>query len=134
MTSRRDWQLQQLGITQWALRRPAALKGEIALTLPEHIRLTIVTDTPAALDEPFLQDVLRALRVAEHEVFSLTPDRVAMLPAGSHCNSWYLGVQPGAALSGAQLHSPGLPELLNSAEARSALWRQICEHEQDFFS
>ncbi|EBQ2094052.1 DNA polymerase III subunit psi, partial [Salmonella enterica subsp. enterica serovar Give] len=22
MTSRRDWQLQQLGITQWALRRP----------------------------------------------------------------------------------------------------------------
>ncbi|MCU3050860.1 DNA polymerase III subunit psi, partial [Enterobacter roggenkampii] len=25
MTSRRDWQLQQLGITQWALRRPTAL-------------------------------------------------------------------------------------------------------------
>ncbi len=22
MTSRRDWQLQQLGITQWSLRRP----------------------------------------------------------------------------------------------------------------
>ncbi|EDD6876593.1 DNA polymerase III subunit psi, partial [Salmonella enterica subsp. enterica serovar Typhimurium] len=28
MTSRRDWQLQQLGITQWALRRPGALQGE----------------------------------------------------------------------------------------------------------
>ncbi len=28
MTSRRDWQLQQLGITQWALRRPTALQGE----------------------------------------------------------------------------------------------------------
>ncbi|WP_252402056.1 DNA polymerase III subunit psi, partial [Escherichia coli] len=24
MTSRRDWQLQQLGITQWSLRRPGA--------------------------------------------------------------------------------------------------------------
>ncbi|MGQ7094625.1 DNA polymerase III subunit psi, partial [Escherichia coli] len=26
MTSRRDWQLQQLGITQWSLRRPGALQ------------------------------------------------------------------------------------------------------------
>lgn len=34
MTSRRDWQLQQLGITQWALRRPGALQGEIAISLP----------------------------------------------------------------------------------------------------
>ena len=29
MTSRRDWQLQQLGITQWSLRRPGALQGEL---------------------------------------------------------------------------------------------------------
>lgn len=28
MTSRRDWQLQQLGITQWSLRRPGALRGD----------------------------------------------------------------------------------------------------------
>lgn len=34
MTSRRDWQLQQLGITQWALRRPTALRGEIAISIP----------------------------------------------------------------------------------------------------
>lgn len=33
MTSRRDWQLQQLGITQWSLRRPRALQGEIAISL-----------------------------------------------------------------------------------------------------
>nr|VUD28169.1 DNA polymerase III psi subunit [Raoultella sp. NCTC 9187] len=28
MTSRRDWQLQQLGITQWSLRRPGALQAK----------------------------------------------------------------------------------------------------------
>lgn len=28
MTSRRDWQLQQLGITQWSLRRPARCRGD----------------------------------------------------------------------------------------------------------
>lgn len=32
MTSRRDWQLQQLGITQWSLRRPGALQ-EIAIAI-----------------------------------------------------------------------------------------------------
>ncbi|MCW0134959.1 DNA polymerase III subunit psi [Escherichia coli] len=31
MTSRRDWQLQQLGITQWSLRRPGALQGRLRL-------------------------------------------------------------------------------------------------------
>lgn len=31
MTSRRDWQLQQLGITQWSLRRPGALQGRLPL-------------------------------------------------------------------------------------------------------
>ncbi|VTO18296.1 DNA polymerase III psi subunit [Klebsiella variicola] len=45
MTSRRDWQLQQLGITQWSLRRPGALQGEIAISLPEHIRLVMVAET-----------------------------------------------------------------------------------------
>ncbi len=35
MTSRRDWQLQQLGITQWSLRRPGALQGEIAIAIPD---------------------------------------------------------------------------------------------------
>lgn len=38
MTSRRDWQLQQLGITQWSLRRPGALQGEIAIAIPAHAR------------------------------------------------------------------------------------------------
>ena len=54
MTSRRDWQLQQLGITQWSLRRPGALQGEIAISLPEHIRLVMVAETPPSLTEPLI--------------------------------------------------------------------------------
>ncbi|MCX2622778.1 DNA polymerase III subunit psi, partial [Klebsiella pneumoniae] len=61
MTSRRDWQLQQLGITQWSLRRPGALQGEIAISLPEHIRLVMVAETPPSLTEPLIGDILRAL-------------------------------------------------------------------------
>ena len=91
MTSRRDWQLQQLGITQWSLRRPGALQGEIAISIPAHVRLVMVAAQLPALTEPLMSDILRALTVSQDQVLQLTPDRVAMLPQGSRCNSWRLG-------------------------------------------
>jgi len=133
MTSRRDWQLQQLGITQWTLRRPAALQGEIAISLPAHIRLVMVSPTLPTLSDPLVSDVLRALTVTEDQVLQLTPDRVAMLPPESQCNSWWLGVEAQQALAGAQVTTPTVDELRTNPAARAALWQQICEHEHDFF-
>ncbi|WEF27507.1 DNA polymerase III subunit psi [Klebsiella aerogenes] len=133
MTSRRDWQLQQLGITQWSLRRPAALQGEIAISLPEHIRLVMVAETPPSLTEPLISDVLRALSLRAEQVLQLTPDRVAMLPQNSRCNSWRLGCEAPLSLAGAQVSTPVFDELQTSAPARIALWQQICAHEHDFY-
>jgi DNA polymerase III psi subunit len=79
MTSRRDWQLQQLGITQWALRRPTALQGEIAISIPAHVRLVMVAEELPALNEPLIGDVLRSLKLTSDQVLQLTPERVAML-------------------------------------------------------
>ena len=75
MTSRRDWQLQQLGITQWALRRPTALRGEIAISIPAHVRLVMVADAPPALNEPLIEDVLRSLKVTNDQVLQLAHGR-----------------------------------------------------------
>ena len=111
MTSRRDWQLQQLGITQWSLRRPGALQGEIAISLPEHIRLVMVAETPPSLTEPLIGDILRALAVTPDQVLQLTPEPLA----------------------GAQVSTPAFDELQTSAPARRALWQQICAHEHDFY-
>ncbi|MGR7043608.1 DNA polymerase III subunit psi [Klebsiella aerogenes] len=133
MTSRRDWQLQQLGITQWSLRRPGALQGEIAISLPEHIRLVMVAETPPSLTEPLISDILRALSIRADQVLQLTPDRVAMLPQNSRCNSWRLGCETLLSLAGAQVSTPVFDELQSSAPARIALWQQICAHEHDFY-
>ncbi|MBV7406763.1 DNA polymerase III subunit psi [Enterobacter sp. ENT03] len=133
MTSRRDWQLQQLGITQWALRRPAALQGEIAISLPAHIRLVMVSSTLPALTEPLIGDVMRALTVTPDQVLQITPERIAMLPAGSRCNCWLLGADENVALEGVKVTSPPFDELRVNPAARAALWQQICEHEHDFF-
>ena len=133
MTSRRDRQLQQLGITQWTLRRPSVLQGEIAISLPAHIRLVMVAEELPSLTEPLVNDVLRALAVTPDQVLLLTPDRVAMLPEGGRCNSWRLGESEPVALEGAQVSSPAFEQLRTSAAARTSLWQQICAHEHDFF-
>lgn len=131
--SRRDWQLQQLGITQWVLRRPTALQGEIAVSLPAGVRLVMVAETLPALNDPLVKDILRSIALSPDQVMQLTPERAAMMPPDSRCNSWRLGVEQPLTLSGAQLASPALDELYHNGNARQALWQQICEHEHDFF-
>ncbi|MEN5016893.1 DNA polymerase III subunit psi [Erwinia sp. Eh17-17] len=134
MSSRRDWLLQQMGITQYTLRRPRALQGEIAVTLPAETRLVIVAETPPALDDPLVKDVLRALELQDAQVQVLTPDRLAMLPDDACCHSWRLGLDAPVPLAGTQLASPLLAELYHNADAKRALWLQICQHESDFFT
>ena len=130
MTSRRDWQLQQLGITQWSLRRPGALQGEIAIAIPAHVRLVMVANDLPALTDPLVSDVLRALTVSPDQVLQLTPEKIAMLPQGSRCNSWRLGTDEPLSLEGAQVASPALTDLRANPTARAALWQQICTYEQ----
>ncbi len=134
MTSRRDWQLQQLGITQWVLRRPTALQGEIAILLPAHIRLVMVAEPTPALTTPLMSDLLRALGVSPDQVLPLTPDRVEMLPPESACLSLWLGVEPLPSLAGTALRTQTLDALRQDPAARAALWQQICEHEHDLFT
>ncbi|VDZ54604.1 DNA polymerase III subunit psi [Citrobacter freundii] len=133
MTSRRDWQLQQLGITQWSLRRPGALQGEIAISIPAHVRLVMVAAQLPALTEPLMSDILRALTVSPDQVLQLTPDRVAMLPQGSRCNSWRLEPKSRCCWRALRSRVLRLNELRENPAARAALWQQICAYEHDFF-
>lgn len=133
MASRRDWLLQQMGITQWTLRKPSVLQGEVAVSLPDNTRLLIVADVLPTGDDPLITDVLRTLALAAPQVYHLTPEQVTMLPEGTHCNTWRLGINEPLAVEGAQLSSPALSELYQNAGAKRALWQQICENEQHFY-
>ncbi|WP_409310311.1 DNA polymerase III subunit psi [Pectobacterium sp. B1J-3] len=134
MESTRDRLLQQLGITQWTLRRPTVLQGEIAVTLPAEVRMVIVSAEPLADNEPLLDDVLRSLALTPTQIYRLTPQQVEMLPQNARCHCWTLGVTEPITLQGIRLTSPLLSELHQNADAKRALWQQICEHEHDIFS
>lgn len=134
MSSRRDWLLQQMGITQYTLRRPRALKGEVSLSLPEQTRLLIVAEVPPLLSDPIIGDVLRAMQVKADDVVLLTPDQLAMLPDDLQYASWCLGLTLPAPLPGSHITSPVLAELYHNADAKRALWQQISQYESDFFT
>jgi len=88
MASKRDWLLQQLGITQWTLRRPGVLQGEVAVSLPPDVRLLVVAQPLPEHNDPLFCDVLRSLGLTPAQTYGLTPDQVAMLPEDTECNSW----------------------------------------------
>ena len=133
MTTRRDWLLDQLGITQWTLRRPSALSGEVAVVLPPGIRLLVVSAVPPPADHPFVGDVARSLGLSWQQLYLLTPEQVMMLPEEIECHSWWLGLEAPPALSGSSFSTPPLTELQGNAAAKRHLWQQICRYEQDFF-
>ena len=93
----------------------------------------MVAEELPALNEPLIGDVLRSLKLTSDQVLRLTPERVAMLPPESRCNSWRIGETTDISLQGSQICSPALDELKANPKARSALWQQICEYEHDFF-
>ncbi|NIH15794.1 DNA polymerase III subunit psi [Serratia symbiotica] len=133
MASKRDWLLQQLGITQWALRRPGVLQGEVAVSLSPEVRLLIVAQALPDPHDLLFCDVLRSLGLTPAQTYGLTPYQMAMLPEDTECNSWRMGMEEPLAVVGAQLYSPALAELSQDPRAKRALWHQICHHEQYFY-
>lgn len=133
MASKRDWLLQQLGITQWVLRRQGVLRGPVAVSLSPEVRLLIVAQALPDSHNLLFCDVLRSLGLTPAQTYGLTPDQVAMLPEDTECNSWRLGVEEPLAVVGAQLYSPALAELSQDPRAKRALWQQIYHYEQYFY-
>lgn len=132
-SSLRDQQMQQLGITQYQLRRPAVLQGEVAVLIPAQTRLVIVAEQLPALTEPLLVDIIRAAGLRHDNVYYLTAERAVMLPQETQCALWLLGDVDVNASGEVKLTSQPFNELSNSAAEKRALWQQLYQYEHYFF-
>lgn len=122
---RRNWLLQQLGITQWKLRHPAILQGTVKITLPTHIRLLLVSDPPLPVDHPLVTDVARSMALTPAQLYGVTPEQVMMLSGSIFCHCWWLGLEVMRDFDGMSFHTPSLAVLLGDAGAKRELWRRI---------
>ena len=137
-TSRRDWQLQQMGIKQYQLRRPTALHGEVAIVLPDSVRVILLAPVAPAVTSSLWSDILRAMSLNQEQVYCLVPEQAMMIPENTHCIFWLMGLDelpelPAFVADLPTLTSPSLAELANSPDAKRALWQQICHDEYNFF-
>lgn len=132
MTSRRDWQLQQLGITQWSLRHTARCRGDCHCD-PGTRPSGDGGKRSSRPDRSFSERCSARINRQPRPGAATDARKIAMLPQGSRCNSWRLGTDEPLSLEGAQVASPALTELRANPTARAALWQQICTYEHDFF-
>ncbi|WP_457913438.1 DNA polymerase III subunit psi [Candidatus Gillettellia adelgis] len=133
MTEKRNWFLQQIGITQWTLRHPHLLQNEVAIILSPEVHLLIVAHVLPNPHDPLFCDVLRSLGLTPVQTYSLMPEQVKVLPKNIKCNSWWLGVDEPLLMDGIQLHSKALAQLSQNPQAKRALWDQIYHYEQYFY-
>lgn len=87
--SRRDVLLQQMGISQWQLVRPEALKGAMNITVAERIRLVIISQQNL-LQQPVVQDVLRSLNLDSEQVLNITFEQLTYLQVNHKVSYWLL--------------------------------------------
>lgn len=123
-----------MGITQYQLRRPRVLQGEIAVTLAPDTRLVMVAEHAPALQEPLIRDVLHALNIQPSQVMTLTPEQLPMLPEQLDCAGWLLGVESEYTFNGITFSTAVFNELISSGAAKRALWQQMCNHDSHLFS
>ncbi|MGV6989809.1 DNA polymerase III subunit psi [Testudinibacter sp. P80/BLE/0925] len=130
MPARRARLLQQMGIDQWTLRRPQALKGAAAIAVAENIKLLLVSEQSPA--DSLLADLYRALGIRAAQCLIINSEQLNRLKITHSPALWLVGETP--ELSGqTQTALQALPHiqtddwqtLLQNPQAKRRLWQQL---------
>jgi len=133
-SARRDWYLNHLGITQYDLRNPQALRGEIVTMLSDDTRLVIVAESFYP-ELPFFNDIVNAANLTKTSWFFIKPTKATLLPDNLNCIIWIMGIKPTinlTAKSSAIIHTESLTNLMNSTSNKRLLWQKLCQYDHYF--
>ena len=129
--SRRDVLLQQMGISQWQLVRPEALKGAMNITVAEPIRLIIISQQNL-LQQPVVQDVLRSLTLNSEQVLNITFEQLTYLQVNHEVSYWLLSKNTSKNDRTLPLQQPlnvwqsdDLEEFKQNPQAKRQFWQTI---------
>ncbi|HCM61882.1 MAG TPA: DNA polymerase III subunit psi [Morganella sp. (in: Bacteria)] len=129
--TRRDRMLAQMGITQWTLRQPQRLKGELSVQIPASARLLIITDEQTDLTCDLFSDIFRCLNITADDVYCIAPENIQSIPGQTSCLCWLPGVDADLPDTLPLLHTPSLANLYQDVQAKRGLWTQIYQHDQN---
>ncbi|WP_392553360.1 DNA polymerase III subunit psi [Orbus wheelerorum] len=132
-----DWYLNQLGITQYILRKPTVMKGEASINIANNIRLIIVSQS--APDDKIFYDILKAINVKKEDCLILSPAQLFMPLNQLNHVIWFINENiPDSWKSAHTLNDKAiietttLSELAQSPNLKRQLWRTLCQYENYF--
>ncbi|MEI9533842.1 DNA polymerase III subunit psi [Moellerella wisconsensis] len=130
--TRRDKLLKSMGITQWILRHPSALKGERGVNIPESAKLIIIADDGIDLNNQLLKDIFQAIKIDKTDIVCIDSEQLDMLPSPVSVPCWVCGDSRIPETKSALITSPALAKLSISSEAKRSLWKQIYQNDENF--
>ncbi|MCK3658800.1 DNA polymerase III subunit psi [Pasteurellaceae bacterium Pebbles2] len=131
--NRQDLLLNQMGISQWRLRRPDALKGAVNVVVGDNVRLIVLAETPLLAQDPFVRDVLRSAEISPEDSLFLDFNQAAHLRVNQDSHYWLLSQNQSEIDRTLPLclrpislwQSPDLTTLKQDPSAKRSLWQAI---------
>ncbi|MDC2826262.1 DNA polymerase III subunit psi [Rodentibacter pneumotropicus] len=129
---RRNLLLKEMGITQWALRRPEVFQGLVGITVAEHIRFVVVSDENLS-KFPLFEDVLMSLQIKQEDCLCLNYEQIQHLELKHSVRYWLLAENmekidrtlPYCLNAEGIYRSPSYRDFQSSPSAKRELWQQI---------
>jgi len=132
-----DWYLNQLGVTQYILRKPTVMKGEASINITNNIRLIIVSQSVP--DDKIFYDILKAINVKKEEYLILSPAQLFMPLEQLNHVIWFINENIPDSWRNATLlndkaiiETATLSQLASSPNLKRQLWRTLCQYENYF--
>ncbi|PJG84481.1 DNA polymerase III subunit psi [Conservatibacter flavescens] len=138
--TRQDLLLQQMGITQWQLRKPEVLKGAVQVSVAENTRIIVISEHALNKSAVLFQDILHALNIHTDECLCLDFSQAQHLTTTNPLAYWLLSnnsEQIDSTLrfchnSTAIWQSPDWADFQQDPQAKRALWQQIYHSLSDY--
>jgi DNA polymerase III psi subunit len=117
-----------MGIDLYRLRNPRfCLEGNSTRSSVEDIRLIIVTSVLLRIDDPFINDVARAMKISKYGLHIVKPEELEMLRdhQKDNCFVWFLGQGRKSSCTFKKITSPSLQLLKKNSNAKRELWEKL---------
>lgn len=127
--NRRDLLLNEMNLSQWVLKKPQVLKGDVQILLDPHVKLVVVCEEDQQHSGLF-QDILRSLQLKSTEYQWVNAEQAMRLHFEQSPILWIIQAQESMERLNKRyvkqtiLQCPSWQELYQPQQ-KKALWQQI---------
>lgn len=129
--NKRDLLLQQMGINQWRLHRPEALKGMTGAPIANNIQLIIIAKQELDKQQSLIKDILLSLEILPQNCLSIDFNQAKHLNINHQVNYWLLSNEPheiediACPQAESIWHTTDWQQFQQNPQAKRQLWQQI---------